>query len=250
MARRVPSTSPIFASHCSRRKKLTAYLSCDPNVNEPLFIHPRSALYQIDPLAPLPEFIVYTELIRSEDGQSTYMSGVTKISASWIPELARDCPLLQWSAPLTYPAPYYDKHSDNIKCFASCTYGIHKWELPLREIDMIFLCNINYYGIQPVCRWFGRFLLEGKLASRNSALRTLFCEQNLLYSPSVITDSSNKRADSLVRSLVKNEVYSLPSLREQLSINSEYLLDDLLPFFKEKFRQKFAGAWKKNCDTL
>lgn len=29
----------------SRRKKLTAYLSCNPSIQEPLYIHPHSNLY-------------------------------------------------------------------------------------------------------------------------------------------------------------------------------------------------------------
>lgn len=58
------------------------------------------------------------------------MSGLTVINPAWIPELCKDCSLLQWSLPSEYPKPFYDAENDIIKCYVSSIYGAHRWELP------------------------------------------------------------------------------------------------------------------------
>ena len=64
-------------------------------ITEPLYIHPDSVLYQRDPSAVHPDYIVYSQLVKNQAGDMTYMTCVTEIKASWVAELARDCPLLQ-----------------------------------------------------------------------------------------------------------------------------------------------------------
>lgn len=65
-------------------------------IAEPLYIHPESSLYNSDPTSTsFPEFVVYGNLVRNQAGDTTYMSCLTEVSPEWIPELARDCPLLQ-----------------------------------------------------------------------------------------------------------------------------------------------------------
>ena len=54
IAKKVPPNSGVFNASgrhvdvvkMSRRKRMTAYMSCDGNVEEPIYIHPQSALYQ------------------------------------------------------------------------------------------------------------------------------------------------------------------------------------------------------------
>lgn len=255
IARRVPAGSSIFPAEFSKRKKLTAYLSCDPTITTPLFIHPHSALFQKDPLAPLPEYVIYTELLMSEDGETTYMSGVTQISPSWISELTKDCPLLQWSPPMKFPVPYYDKKNDRVMCFASSTYGIHKWELPVREYDMVTICRLSTMSShsndkqtkEEVYRWFGRFLLEGKVVSHIAELRKIFSKSNMLEPPSVLTDvKSNRKAEILIKFLAKHNICSLCALRAQVKKNKNCLVNELQFFFKEKLRNKFVVTWDKN----
>lgn len=260
IARRVPTGSSIFTAECSKRKKLTAYLSCDPAITAPIFIHSHSTLYQKDPMAPLPEYVIYTELLMSEDGETTYMSGVTQISPSWISELTKDCPLLQWSRPMKFPIPYYDQHSDTIMCFASSTYGIHKWELPVRECDMQTVCRLynqcsnNSYSKQSdeeVYRWFGRFLLEGKVVSHNPNIGKILSKSNLLESPSVITSlKANRNVELLIKVLTKHKIYSLSTLRAQIKKHPNCLVKELHLFLKEKARKKFIASWNKNSTSL
>lgn len=73
----------------SRRKRLTAYFSCNPAVTVPLYIHPESCLFKKDPMADLPEFVMYAQLVNNESGDATYMTSVSKVESSWIHELAR-----------------------------------------------------------------------------------------------------------------------------------------------------------------
>lgn len=262
IARRVPTGSSIFSAECSKRKKLTAYLSCDPAIASPLFIHPHSTLFRKDPMAPLPEFVIYTELLMSEDGDTTYMSGVTQISPGWISELTRDCPLLHWSPPLTFPTPFYDK-DDVVKCFVSSTYGIHKWELPVQEHGMLSACRrmLTLKGSVAdakriseeliVYRWFGRFLLEGKVLSHNKDLKNIFSKENLVEAPQNVTDvKSNRKVEEFVRCLAQHEVSSLATLRGQLHKNSNYLVDQIQLFFKDKMRKKFVSVWLENCASI
>lgn len=119
----------------SRRKRLTAYATCNPSIKEPIFIHPSSSLYRSDPTAALPEYICYNSLLRSHRGDTLYMSCCTVVSSNWLPELASDCPLLRWSAPLSSPLPEYDAHKDHVVCYAIPKYGAHSWELaPVKRI--------------------------------------------------------------------------------------------------------------------
>lgn len=47
-----------------RRRRLTAYYSCNPALHEvPLYMHPTSNLFERDPTAILPEYIVYGSLV-------------------------------------------------------------------------------------------------------------------------------------------------------------------------------------------
>ncbi len=64
-------------------------------MTEQLYIHPHSALYNTDPTADLPEFVVYGPLLTNDKGDTTYMTCVSVISAKWLNALSRDCPLLQ-----------------------------------------------------------------------------------------------------------------------------------------------------------
>ena len=94
IARRAPVGSIVIGS---RRRRLTAYFSCDATVKMPLYTHPESSLYNTDPTATLPEYIIYTNLLTNNTGDVTYMTCVTEIHQNWISQLTRDCPLLQWS---------------------------------------------------------------------------------------------------------------------------------------------------------
>lgn len=51
----------------------------------------------------------------------------------------RDSPLLQVVECLQSPAPFYDANADELKCFASLTYGDEKWALPPASLNMKYV---------------------------------------------------------------------------------------------------------------
>jgi hypothetical protein len=116
-----------------RRRRITAYQSCNPAVTELLYVHPQSNLYRSDPTAPLPEYVVYGQLVRSHRGDTTYMSCVSAVDAGWIAPVLLSGgapPMLHWGAPLQSPQPVYDAAADAIMCYAAPSYGAHSWQLP------------------------------------------------------------------------------------------------------------------------
>ena len=116
----------------SRRRRITAYLSCHPDLSQqPLYIHPQSNLYRSDPLAPLPEFVIYGDLVQNAKGTAVYMATVTALSAAlkWIPEQAAACPLLRWGGPLPSPPPFFDAAQDRVACYCVPKFGAQAWEL-------------------------------------------------------------------------------------------------------------------------
>lgn len=166
----------------SRRKRLTAYLSCNPAVGDLLYLHPQSNLFRADPTAPLPEFVVYGSLIQSHNKTSTYMTGVSVLDAGWVAPilLSAGTPptLLHFGAPLTSPPPHFDVTSDSVVCYCIPSYGTHHWELPPMKRPLLQFYSrkeddtatgrssktpVGYRRIDEPYRWFARFLLEGSL---------------------------------------------------------------------------------------
>lgn len=85
IARRVPAG---LVKTGSRRRRLTAYRSCDPLVPDLLYIHPNSSIYNSDPNFAFPEYVMYSALVKNQRGDTTYMMCVTPIDNNWIAELA------------------------------------------------------------------------------------------------------------------------------------------------------------------
>lgn len=213
IARHVPYNShPELrsASNLSRRKRYTAYLSCNPQVHGFLYIHPSSCLYPNDPASnDLPEYIVYTSLTQSQRGDTLYMNCITEISPQWISSHLADCPLLKYSSILSSPSPFYDAERDEIMGYTIPKYGSQGWELSpvkvglqeytqrhseddssnlssstakresilgFRKSDEVYRYSYIFRSLSPfflmiVCiRWFGRLLLEGKVFSLTRSL--------------------------------------------------------------------------------
>ena len=133
----------------TRRQRLTAYYSCSQDAPGAVYVHPQSSLYNTDPTAPQPEYVIYDALISNEKGDRTYMSNVTIINGAWITPvlgqggdspssssspssrsraLCPPCPLLKLSPPLEQPQPFYDAEKDSVNCWVR-TYAIDKYAI-------------------------------------------------------------------------------------------------------------------------
>ena len=245
----------------NRKKRMTAYFSCNPAITEPLYIHPQSALHKHDPSALFPEYVIYTSLVTSHRGDTTYMSCVTAISAAWIAELTMDSPLLVWTKPLENPAPYYDSQLDQVMCYVIPKYGIHKWDLPplkkpLAQCIDAYLNQeygngelmesssvpLGYRKQDESYRWFARLLLEGAVDLQMPS--TMLSKSNMKESPSAITQMRpNNIVLQLLRKLVENNVNTKRRLLEQLQAHKGFLGDEIEPFLQVGDRKQFRKVW-------
>lgn len=190
----------------SRRQRLTAYLSSNPEVHDPVYIHPHSCLYNTDPTATLPEYVAYTNLIRNEANTITYMECVSIINPSWLAEVLADCPLVRFGPFLDSPSPFYDKGSDCVLGYSVPVLGAQRWELapvqlPLDHTAVATSPDASgstsgngggVLGFRPrdlSYRWFGRLLLENKIPlSGTVLLQDMFRKEVYSESPSSITN--------------------------------------------------------------
>ena len=101
-----------------------------------------------DPTAPLPEYVVYGELIRNEADSCTYMTCVTEISSSWISVLCKCSPYLQWSSPLESPHPYYDAEIDEVMCYVVPRYGNDTLH---RNASIMMVCIERKFELGTAC---------------------------------------------------------------------------------------------------
>jgi hypothetical protein len=255
----------------SRRRRLTAYISCDGSISEPIYIHPHSNLYQKDPSASHPEFVVYSELIKNLSGDCTYMSCVTAINGLWIPHLTGTSPLLQLSQPLESPAPHFDAALDCVLCHVVPSFGIHKWEFPALKRPMAHCfdqanpsnsatnstsdgkkwTNVVGFRKQDECyRWFARLLLEGQVIQFTTpAHQAIWKKSNLKESPSIITSMKPvTHVSTLLQKLINHNILSSAALRAfVVQSNGSFLCEEIEKFLQVESRKTFRKAWASIC---
>lgn len=255
IAKRAP---PGLIKTGSRRRRLTAYLSCDPAISEALYIHPHSALYSKDPTAELPEYVVYSSLITNTKGDMTYMNCVTPIAPAWIPTLTRDCPLLQWGSPLQSPSPFYSEDLDCVMCYCIPRYGVHKWDLapvkrPLQECIAIDSSAAEAEATTPVgyrksdesYRWFARLLLEGAVVN-DGPLKSVLRKDKLKEPAAIITHMKpTAKVSSLLRKLISNQIQSRASFMVALARDKTFLSDEIEQFLGVEMRKSFRAAYAR-----
>lgn len=255
----------------SRKHRLTAYFSCNPSVTKPLYIHPESCLYRKDPTANLPEYVVYGQLVENEMGTATYMTSVSAIEASWLPELARDCPLLKYSDPLQTPLPTYDHASDEIRCYVVPSYGVHNWELSPVRTSLASACvglnssgavggdktSDNDISILPgyrkkdeAVRWFARLLLEGSVLD-DATLRGVFVKSHIKLTLSTLTAQKvTKTGSQLLLKLAKARISSVSALKEKLKEMPLFLYEELQACLHMEARKQFRQQWTRFVQSL
>ncbi|GBF90232.1 ATP-dependent RNA helicase [Raphidocelis subcapitata] len=121
IARRVRSAAYVarLMAEGGRKRHAVRYQPCE--LDEEVYLHPRSSLH-----ASAPEFVVYTQLVRTV--KRPYMAGVTAVEPAWL--AACGSPLARPSPPLLEPGPFYRPESDAVLCWHEVAYGHHAWPLP------------------------------------------------------------------------------------------------------------------------
>ncbi|KAI5614107.1 putative ATP-dependent RNA helicase DHX37 isoform X1, partial [Silurus asotus] len=163
-----------------------------PLLDEPVFIHPSSALHK-----ELPEFVVYQEIMETT---KMYMRGVCAVQADWIPKLLPQ--YCHFSGPEQSPAPWYCTLSGKVKCRQQSTFFRVGWKLPAIEMD-------HPEGLERY-KLFAKFLLEGQVCSKLQRHSTC-----LLSSPTTMLKTWAKlqpRTENLLGALVSEKVDSRDAL--------------------------------------
>uniref|UniRef100_A0A8C1HLZ8 Activating signal cointegrator 1 complex subunit 3 n=1 Tax=Cyprinus carpio carpio TaxID=630221 RepID=A0A8C1HLZ8_CYPCA len=162
-----------------------------PLLDDPVFIHPSSALHKT-----LPEFVVYQEIMETT---KMYMRGVCAVQAEWIPKLLPQ--YCHFSAPEESPAPWFCPLSGRVKCHQQSTFYRVSWKLPAIEMD--YPEGLEHYKL------FAKFFLEGQVTFMSQYSRCL------LSSPSTMLKTWAKlqpRTEALLTALVSENVNNRTSL--------------------------------------
>lgn len=198
-----------------------SYQSC--STEDPVFIHPASALFKV-----LPEYVVYQEIIETS---KLYMRGLTCVEENWLPTFAPyKC---TFSKPVDSITPSYNEQTGRIQCHMTSTFGPHSWPLPAQELDY------------PACidrtKWFARSFLEGKV-----------CKCLKEYVPYLLTPASvmvktwaklQPRTEALLKELLAESVYDRNSLLNAWKSKTEFLLVAYLQWIPESLHGELRGKW-------
>lgn len=228
----------------------SAYLSCSKLSSEPLFMDRNSVVYSRDSRL-MPKWICYESLMRKtlKDGSTiSVMKNITPIDPSWLGLIAQGSRLLAIGEPVPTPLPVYDSSVDRIMCCAKTKFGDQGWEVPPIRVSMseaLEACGTNSktnFFPDDSFRWFGRFLLEGKVIPELIGIEDMLNE-----SPAALTRRSlTKKVTLLASCLSSEDIDSLAALRNHWAkVNKAFLFSELKLWIKEERRVDAINLLKK-----
>ncbi|XP_056389776.1 probable ATP-dependent RNA helicase DHX37 isoform X2 [Hyla sarda] len=194
-----------------------------PLLEDPVFIHPNSALFR-----QLPDFVVFQEILETT---KLFMKGVSSIEPEWIPALLPQ--YCHFGDPLEDPAPYYCQVSGRVKCYRQSTFYRCGWQLPAVEVD--YPEGLDRY------KYFAKFLLEGKVIETLGSYTSI-----LLSNPVTMLKTWSKlqpRTEILLRALVSEKADNLSSLHAAWKSDPKYLLHAFCQWIPEAVHADVAKAW-------
>ncbi|KAM4053299.1 putative ATP-dependent RNA helicase DHX37 isoform 1-T2 [Anomaloglossus baeobatrachus] len=192
-------------------------------LEDPVFIHPNSALFR-----QLPDFVVFQEIVETS---KMYMKGVSSIEPGWIPALLPQ--YCHFGDPLDDPSPTFCQASGRVKCHRQSTFYRVGWQLPTVEVD--FPEGLERY------KYFAKFLLEGKVIKKLGSYTSI-----LLSNPVTMIKTWAKlqpRTEVLLRALVSAKADNLSSLRAAWKNDPEYLLHAFCQWIPEAAHADVTRAW-------
>ncbi len=206
------------------------YISCMGTINEPLYIHRNSSVYNRDGNA-LPKFVAYSELLKTSSGR-TCMKGVTVVNSKWLANLSLGTSNCSFSPPVLQPLPFYDSDRQSMMGFCTPAFGYRNWELPLYKREFP-------EGPDRI-RWFARLLIEGHILPIFSTLK-----DHLNSNPAQLTKAKvlQPKIEHLLQSLGKEKIDSLPKLVNKWKANKLFLQRELTMWIQPSFRPQFAVIW-------
>jgi len=210
----------IIDNNNSSKSKHIEYKNCI--TNDTVYIHPSSFVW-----GQVNEWVVYKELVETNQSKKIYMKGVTAIHPSWLPSLGTS--LCKLSAPLEVPEPRYDDKEDKMYCFVKPSYGLNykqqqqlqqqqqpRWELPIQEVE--FPDVVEKY------KYFARFLLEGKIVTEFNIIRPY-----LSGKPNFLTSkvSTQHKVFVLLQPIVNAKISSRKQLLKKWESDPQFLHKEL-----------------------
>lgn len=194
-----------------------------PLMDEPVFIHPTSALFK-----KLPEFVVYQEIMETT---KMYMRGVSAVEAEWVPQfLPQYC---HFGAPQESPSPWFCSTAGTIRCHRSSTFFRVGWQLP--AVEMEYPDGVERYKL------FARFLLEGQVCPKLKKH-----SGHLLSNPSIMLKTWAKlqpRTEALLGALVSKRVDCREALLSAWKTEDKFLLSAYCQWLPEAMHQEVAKSW-------
>uniref|UniRef100_A0AAX7U9F9 RNA helicase n=1 Tax=Astatotilapia calliptera TaxID=8154 RepID=A0AAX7U9F9_ASTCA len=194
-----------------------------PLMDEPVFIHPNSALFKT-----LPEFVVYQEVMETS---KMYMRGVSAVEAEWVPQfLPQYC---HFGSPLESPSPWFCSSTGTIRCHRSSTFFRVGWQLP--AVEMEYPEGLERYKL------FAKFLLEGQVCP---ALKKH--SSHLLSNPSIMLKTWAKlqpRTEAFLGVLVSKKVDCRDALHSVWKTEEKFLLTAYCQWLPESVHQEVAKSW-------
>ena len=244
IARRPPPGSILGEGLAKSR---AAFFSCSHAMDEPLFIDQNSVLYSKD-IHVLPEWVCFDSVERksTRDGSSiTVMRNVTPVDSFWLGALASGSNLVSVGCPLEAPPPSYDKENDAVLCSVSTKFGDHGWLIPPRQVVMYdVVTSSNSKGTAFLAdssfRWFGRFLLEGKVLEELQELKSMLNDD-----PTIITRRKPvSKVELLVLSLAGAGIDSAAALRKHWAeVDDKFLLKEIKNWVQRDRSRSAKAIW-------
>ncbi|XP_054466573.1 probable ATP-dependent RNA helicase DHX37 [Anoplopoma fimbria] len=194
-----------------------------PLLDDPVFIHPSSALFKT-----LPEFIVYQEIMETT---KLYMRGVSAVEAEWIPDLLPQ--YCHSGSPLESPSPWFCSSTGTIRCHRPSTFFRVAWQLP--AVEMEYPDGLERYKL------FARFLLEGQVCPK-----LMNHSSHLLSNPSIMLKTWAKlqpRTEALLGVLVSKRVDCRDALLSVWETEDKFLLSAYCQWLPEALHQEVAKSW-------
>ncbi|XP_072243702.1 probable ATP-dependent RNA helicase DHX37 [Leuresthes tenuis] len=194
-----------------------------PLIDDPVFIHPSSALFKT-----LPEFIIYQEIMETS---KMYMRGVSAVEAEWVPKLLPQ--YCHFGPPQESPSPWFCSSTGTIRCHRLSTFFRVGWQLPALEME--YPEGLERYKL------FARFLLEGQVCPKLKKYTS-----HLLSNPSIMLKSWAKlqpRTEAVLGALVSKRIDHREALLSVWKTEDKFLLSAYYQWLPEAMHQEVAKIW-------
>ncbi|KAM9742943.1 putative ATP-dependent RNA helicase DHX37 [Menidia menidia] len=194
-----------------------------PLMDDPVFIHPQSALFKA-----LPEFVIYQEIMETS---KMYMRGVSAVEAEWVPKLLPQ--YCHFGPPQESPSPWFCSSTGTIRCLQSSTFFRVGWQLP--AVEMEHPDGLERYKL------FARFLLEGQVCPKLKKYSS-----HLLSNPSIILKTWAKlqpRTEAFLGPLVSKRVDCREALLSVWKTEDKFLFSAYCQWLPEAIHQEVGKIW-------